>query len=115
MDFVSARVTADISAGRGGTGGRFPGSRESPPATVHPPYRVQVIQLPGLDETLMLRALLAGGTAVLFVGGVMVLAERMGSKLGGLLLGLPGPALISLIFIAVQGGGPAMQRTAASS
>jgi len=52
------------------------------------------------SEAFLLRVLLSFIVGGLYIGGTIRLSEKVGSKLGGLLIGMPSIVLVGLVFIA---------------
>lgn len=65
-----------------------------------------------MDKVLLLKTITSFVVAGLWIGGFTLLAERLGSKKGGLIANLPSTILIALIFVAlVQDAGFAARAT----
>ena len=54
-----------------------------------------------MDTIFIIRVIISFFVAGIWIGGATLLAERLGSKIGGLLTNLPSNILISFIFIAI--------------
>jgi hypothetical protein len=54
-----------------------------------------------MENTLIVKAVVSFIVAGVWIGGFTLLAERLGSKKGGLLANLPSTVLISLVFVAL--------------
>ena len=57
-----------------------------------------------MDRLFIIRAVLSFLMAGIWIAGVTLLAERLGSKIGGLVANLPSHILISLVFLGIING-----------
>ena len=57
-----------------------------------------------MDQVFIIRAVISFFIAGIWIAGVTLLAERLGSKIGGLIGNLPSHLLVSLVFLAMING-----------